>query len=176
MLAYAGLRPGELRELQWRDVRERTRIINAAKTGTTRTVRLLAPLATDLAHWRRASARPSEDAYVFPDAPGEKWSANAFEKWRRRRVFTPALREAGIERGRPYDLRHSFASLLLHEGRNVFYVARQLGHGAELTTRTYGHVIDELEDAPQLPAEEAIRQAREALGRKACSRFVPPAR
>lgn len=26
--------------------------------------------------------------------------------------------------------------------------------------RTYGHVIEELEDAPQLPAEEAIRQAR----------------
>jgi hypothetical protein len=29
--------------------------------------------------------------------------------------------------------------------------------------RTYGHVIDELEDAPRLPAGEAIRQARDAL-------------
>jgi integrase len=29
-----------------------------------------------------------------------------------------------------YDLRHSFASLLLHEGRSVIYVARQLGHDA----------------------------------------------
>jgi hypothetical protein len=63
---------------------------------------------------------------------------------------------------RPYDLRHSFASLLLHEGRSVIYVARQLGHGAELTMRTYGHVIEELEDRPQLPAEDAIREAREA--------------
>jgi hypothetical protein len=27
--------------------------------------------------------------------------------------------------------------------------------------RTYGHVIDELEDAPRLDAEQAIRQARE---------------
>jgi integrase len=125
VLAYAGLRPGELRGLRWRDVRERTLIINAEKTGTTRTVRLLAPLSKDLAAWRRASGRPAEDAYVFPDACGEKWSANAFEKWRRR-VFTPTLRAAGIERGRPYDLRHSFASLLLHEGRNVIYVARQL--------------------------------------------------
>jgi hypothetical protein len=42
----------------------------------------------------------------------------------------------------------------------VIYVARQLGHGAGLTMRTYGHVIDELEDAPSLPAEEAIRRAR----------------
>jgi hypothetical protein len=45
----------------------------------------------------------------------------------------------------------------------VIYVARQLGHGAELTLRTYGHVIEELEDSPQLPAEEAIRRARETM-------------
>jgi integrase len=45
---------------------------------------------------------------------------------------------------RPYDLRHSFASLLLHEGRSPIYVARQLGHGADLTLKVYGHVIDEL--------------------------------
>ena len=37
---------------------------------------------------------------------------------------------------------HSFASLLLHGGRSPIYVAQQLGHGAELTMRTYGHVID----------------------------------
>jgi hypothetical protein len=42
-------------------------------------------------------------------------------------------------------------------------IARQLGHGAELTLRTYGYVIEELEDSPQLPAEEAIRQARERI-------------
>jgi len=84
-------------------------------------------------------------------------------KWRER-VFHRALRDIGLEGPvRPYDLRHSFASLLLHKGRSVIYVARQLGHGAELTMRTYGHVIDELEDAPRIPAEEAIRQAREEL-------------
>jgi hypothetical protein len=80
-------------------------------------------------------------------------------------VFTPALQETGLQRARPYDLRHSFASLPLHEGRSVIYVARQLGHGAELTMRTYGHVIEELEDRPQLPAEDAILEAREALQR-----------
>ncbi len=53
------------------------------------------------------------------------------------------------------------ASLLLHEGRSPIYVARQLGHGAGVTMGTYGHVIDELEDAPRMPAEDAIRQARE---------------
>jgi integrase len=69
----------------------------------------------------------------------------------------------GLEGARPYDLRHSFASLL-HEGRLVMYVARQLGHGAGLTLSTYGHVIDELDDSPQIPAEDAIRAARTARG------------
>jgi integrase len=159
VLAYAGLRPGELRELRWRHVRERTLLIDAAKTGRRRTVRLLVPLAADLAVWRAACGDAPESAPVFPDERGGVWTANGFEKWRQRR-FKVLLGAAGLTQGRPYDLRHSFASLLLHEGRDVIYVARQLGHGAELTLRTYGHVIEELEDSPQLPAEEAIRRAR----------------
>ena len=62
----------------------------------------------------------------------------------------------------PYTLRHSFCSLLLHEGRSVIYVARQMGHDAKLPLGTYGHVIEELEDAPRVPAEDAIRAARSA--------------
>jgi hypothetical protein len=49
------------------------------------------------------------------------------------------------------------------------YVARQLGHDARVTLTTYGRVIDELENAPRLPAEDAIRAARES----SCSRGVP---
>ncbi len=64
---------------------------------------------------------------------------------------------------RPYDLRHSFASLLLYEGRSVIYVARQLGHDAHLTLTRYGHVIDELEDQPRIEAETAIANARLAV-------------
>ena len=44
----------------------------------------------------------------------------------------------------------------------MIYVARQMGHDAKLTLGTYGHVIDELEDAPRIGAEDAIRAAREA--------------
>jgi integrase len=69
-----------------------------------------------------------------------------------------------VEQGRPYDLRHSFASLLLHEGRSVIYVARQLGHDARLTLSTYGHVMDEFEDRPRLGAHAAIADARAAVG------------
>jgi hypothetical protein len=107
---------------------------------------------------------------IFPDEQGEEWTANGFEKWRQRR-YGRLLAAVGRVSGRPYDLRHSFASLLLHEGRDVIYVARQLGHGAELTLRTYGHVIEELVDSPQLPAEEAIRQARERVHGRAMYPF-----
>jgi hypothetical protein len=51
----------------------------------------------------------------------------------------------------------------------VVYVARQLGHDARLTLSTYGHVIDELDDAPRVPAEDAIRAARHT----ACPWCVP---
>ncbi|MGZ6268902.1 MAG: hypothetical protein ACXWNR_10140 [Candidatus Limnocylindrales bacterium] len=36
----------------------------------------------------------------------------------------------------------------------------QLGHSARLTLDTYGHVMDELDDAPRLAAVDAIMQAR----------------
>ena len=114
-------------------------------------------LAADLELWREANGAPSERTLLFPGDRGELWTANGFEKWRQPR-YHRLLAAAELHSGRPYDLRHSFASLLLHEGRDVIYVARQLGHGAELTLRTYGHVIEELEDSPQLSAEEAIRR------------------
>jgi integrase len=142
--------------------RDSTLLVTAEKTRRRRTVRLLESLADDLRAWRERSGNPAVQALVFPGERGGLWSANAFEKWRRRR-FGALLQAGGLDGGRPYDLRHSFASLLLHEGRDVIYVARQLGHGAELTLRTYGHVIEELEDSLQLPAEEAIRQARETM-------------
>jgi integrase len=68
---------------------------------------------------------------------GGEWTEVGYEQWITR-VWAPALKRVGIGYQRPYDLRHSFASLLLHEGRSVIYVARQLGHSAQLTMRTYG--------------------------------------
>jgi integrase len=105
------------------------------------------------------SGRPGDRALIFPGRDGEPWGEAAYQSWRRR-AFDRAATAAGVEHARPYDLRHSFASLLLHEGRSVIYVARQLGHGAQLTLGTYGHVVDELDDAPRQDAEAAILAAR----------------
>ena len=169
VLAYAGLRPGEALALQWGNVRERTLLIEQAaslgelqdtKTRAHRTVRLLAPLAGDLAEWKREAAPAADRALVFPGPGGRPWSKTTWDNWRRR-AFDTACATIGLEGARPYDLRHSFASLLLHEGRSVMYVARQLGHDARLTLSTYGHVIDELDDDVRIGAEDAIRAARD---------------
>ena len=171
VLAYAGFRPGEALGLRWVDIRERTLLVQRAislgeesdtKTGQHRTVRLLAPLAADLRSWRLAAGPRLATELVFPGKEGEPWTQAAYQSWRRR-TFNRATRAAGLTHARAFYLRHSFASLLLHEGRSVIYVARQLGHDARLTLTRYGHVIDEFEELPTIDAEAAIAHARVAL-------------
>lgn len=48
-------------------------------------------------------------------------------------------------------------------------VARQLGDGAELTLRTYGHLMEELEGSPRLSVEQAINLARMSACGTACA-------
>jgi len=71
------------------------------------------------------------------------------------------LSAAEVERARPYDMRHSFVSLLIHEGRNVVEVARQAGHSPTMALDTYAHVLDEADGGEKVPAEVQIRLARE---------------
>lgn len=91
--------------------------------------------------------------------PAGPWSKDRWDAWRRRQ-FNAARDAAGLGDVRPYDLRHTFASLLLAEQRTIHYVAEQLGHGAEQTLRTYGHVIAEYRDRQAIDAEAEIRVAR----------------
>ena len=79
-------------------------------------------------------------------------------------AFAEAARACGIEASRPYDLRHSFASLLIHERRlSIVEIAHQLGHNPNVCLSTYAHVMAELDSDRGASAEEQIRSAREAL-------------
>lgn len=180
VLAYAGLRPGEALALRWRDVRERTILVQRAsdgyggikttKTRSVRTVRLLAPLAADLREWRLASGRPSDDALIFPGIDVRTVTREAWKSWTRR-TWTDAWRAARTDSSertpRVYDLRHSYVSLLLAEGRTIHYVATQAGHDAQLTLSTYGHLLAEYADAERIDAESEIAVAREQRARGA---------
>lgn len=177
LLAYAGLRPGELRALRWQDVQERTLLVqraaapdgnaNATKTGQRRSVRLLAPLAAELREYRLAAGRPPEHELLMPGADGGSWVKSRWQAWRRDH-WMPVCRATALDpTPRPYDLRHSFASLLLSEGRQPTCVARQLGHSLTMLLETYAHLIDEF-DGERVDAEAEIEAAR-----KACFRSVP---
>jgi integrase len=176
LLAYAGLRPGELRALRLADVRENTILvqraanpdgsIKATKNDQHRAVRLLTPLAQDLREYRLAIGRPSATSLFLTGAGGEPWDKTAWQMWRVDR-WAPACRAVGLDPvPRPYDLRHSFASLLLAEGRQPLYVARQLGHSLAVLLSTYAHLIDEYADAERIDADTEIATARQHLVRQ----------
>jgi integrase len=167
VLAYAGLRPGEALALRWRDVRERTLLIEKAladgetkptKTGQLRAVHLLKPLKDDLDLWRLTSTSTDDDL-VFRTATGRPFREHDWRNWRHR-VYEPVAEAVGLEGSGPYDLRHSFVSLLIHEGRSVVEVAAQAGHAPTMTLSTYAHVIAELDGAERVPAGTQILAAR----------------
>jgi integrase len=171
LLAYAGLRPGELHALRWQDVRERTLLIERAtapdgtikttKNNRARSIRLLPALAAELREWRLASGRPADEALVIPGPSGDAWTKTDWQNWRSRQ-WRRACREAGLDPvPRPYDLRHSFASLLLAERHQPLYVALQLGHTPAVLLSTYAHLLPEFADAERVEPELEIAKARE---------------
>ncbi len=179
LLAYAGLRPQEALALRWFDVRERTILVEKAadgqggvketKTGQARTVRLLAPLSRDLAEWRELRSDSADDDLLFPTLLGGVWNDTGWQTWHRD-AWLPARKAVGLPGARPYDLRHSFVSLLIHEGRSVIDVARQAGHSPTMTLDVYAHVLDEFDFAERVSAEDQIEQARRDV-----SESCPPA-
>jgi integrase len=110
LLAYAGRRPQEARAAvvptcasgRCCDRAQCDEGVKGTKSSRTRSVRLLAPLATDLAAWRLASGRPDGAELVFPTSGGELWRDHDWRNWRRR-VFDPlaARRCAGHASVRP---------------------------------------------------------------------------
>jgi hypothetical protein len=139
------------------------RTIKATKNERLRAVRLLGALADDLMMWRGFARVSAEDDFVFANRTGSVTSDYDWRNWRKR-VLLPAAASAGIAIGRPYDLRHSFASLLIHEGRSLAEAAVQLGDAVATVASTYTHAFVEAEALPREPAADVIEAARVALG------------
>jgi hypothetical protein len=134
--------------------------LKGTKTGAERTVRLLSPLAQDLAAWRLAQGRPEPDTIVFPgESPAGTLTAGQWNRWTQG-TFRAAKLAVGLPNARAYDLRHSFVSLLIHEGQSILEVARQAGHSPQTCLRDYGHLFDEFDPSEREPAEAVIAASR----------------
>jgi integrase len=179
LLAYAGPRPQDALALEWPHVRERTLlfdqknvngdIVAGQKTGRPpRTTPLWAPLRADLAVWQLRSGR--RRGLVFPNHRGEPWTETDWGNWTVR-VWRPLRDRLGVTEP-PYGLRHSYASLRIHEGAPITELAQELGHSPQMTLGTYAHVIDELRGAPRASAEEEIARARERIEKRGLEPFL----
>jgi integrase len=167
VLGYAGLRPGEARGLKFGDLGHTIWIERAigkndpkgTKTEHPRSVRLVKPLADDLAAWK-TKLGASDDDWVFPRPDGDPWRETDWRNWQKR-VFKPAARRAGVKIDRPYDLRGSAASLWLHEGKDSLQVAEWLGDNIATIHKHYLRAIREFRDSDRhKDAETIIREAR----------------
>lgn len=162
LLAYCGLRPeSEAVTLRWGHVRARSLIVRDTKNGQERTVPLLEPVVESLQAWRQASGTRHLAADLVVPGPQGAWSRNDWRNWRRR-VFAPSSAWAADlpDDARPRDLRSSFVSLLIHEGRSIVEVARQCGHSPEICLRDYAQIVDDVDPFNRMPAADAIRFAR----------------
>lgn len=169
VLAYAGLRPGEALALRWDHVRNKTLLVEQAlayseikptKTGAIRSVRILPALRVDLDKWRQdAPPHPSNLVFASKTNGDGPWLREAYKSWTRK-SFKVAAEAAGRADLRPYDLRHSFASLMIREGKSVVDVAGQLGHAPTMTLSTYAHVMADLDEEDRRSANELIDEAR----------------
>jgi len=187
MIAYAGLLPGEALALTWGDFGERTIRVDKAlslgeeketKTRRDRSVRLLGPLAEEARVFQVALGRiPTAGERIFRrPSDGGDWTESVYRNWRRR-TFKVAVEKAGLPKStRPYDLRHSFCSLLIAEGASAVEVAAEAGHSPTMTLNTYGHVMKELKGDERRDPEAAIRDARASLVRQRQARTGVEAR
>jgi integrase len=186
--AYTGMRPEEVLALECQHPGEKTILVEqkvslgvlyaGQKTSRPpRSPRLFGMVRSDIRAYQLAFGIRSGLLFSLD---GEPWTQTAYNNWRKR-VWQPACVLVGVGRietykrkdgtyGRrykgaiPYDLRHSFASLLIHEGElSIVEIANQLGHSTETLLRVYAHVIAELADQPKVPAELVIADARRKL-------------
>lgn len=194
LLAATGIRWGELAALRWRDLRldgsEPTLRVRRAlgrrrknspptfkppkSRHGIRDVPLDPALVFELRRRRADAERVGDDDLVFAARNGEPLRQENV----RRRVLRPAAEEACVAWAGFHTFRHTCASLLLAQGRNVKQVQRWLGHhAASFTLDTYAHLLDEgVGDALDLDGELATKLARDGVGSLADEHRGDPAR
>ena len=132
---FTGMRTGEINGLKWKYVdRERGLILvretlvggkseeNAKNEQSLRDIPML-PIVREAIEdqWR---CRDPDNPYVFVGSNGSPIDTHNFAN----RVWYPLLRYLELEKRRPYQTRHTTATLMLASGENPEWIARVMGH------------------------------------------------
>jgi integrase len=161
-MLFTGLRAGEALGLVWADVdfkgqRVLVRFqmgrggkrVRLKSKGAAREVILIERLAEILREHKAASPWSGPDDLVFTSTVGTSMTYRRLSQAIRR-----ATTDAGLGGVSAHVLRHTFASVLIYQGRDVAFVARQLGHTTPSTTwDTYVHLFNEAKQADQAREE-----------------------
>lgn len=132
---FTGMRTGEINGLKWKYVDFDKGLILVRETfsagmveedaKTERSLREIPmlPQVKEALLAQREHRHPTSD-YVFANRDGQPLDAHNFTN----RVWYPLLRYLGLERRRPYQTRHTTATLMLASGENPEWIARLMGH------------------------------------------------
>lgn len=148
---FTALRSGEANGLKWKHVDWERRQILIRETyangrteytktdGSQRDVDMSNTVFDALKAQQMISASISE--YVFCNRVGGPIDSKNFIE----RVWAPLLRHLGLKVRRPYQMRHTCATLWLGAGENPEWIARQLGHTTtEMLFRVYSRFVPNL--------------------------------
>jgi len=149
---FTGMRTSELLGLTWASVDlnnaqltiEQAWVggeIDSTKTaGSERTIDLSTPVIQALIEQRK-NTETIKSEYVFCSGNGIPFSRHNFAN----RIWHPLLTQLNIKRRRPYQTRHTAATLWLASGENPEWIARQMGHtSTRMLFTTYSRYVPNL--------------------------------
>jgi integrase len=148
---FTGMRSGEVDGLKWRyvDFEHRLILVREAfvlgedeytKTdGSQRDIQMSTPVFEALKRQEKATRELSD--YVFCNKAGKPIDNKNFTE----RVWRPLLRHLGMPIRRPYQMRHTAATLWLAAGESPEWIARQLGHtSTQMLFKVYSRFVPNL--------------------------------
>lgn len=147
---FTGLRTSELIGLRWDDVDFKTKVVNISRAviqgkekGTKtkkgiRTIPLLPPALEALKRQRELTGFKKGRVFVNPITNNSFTS----DKQVRESLWRPLIRRADVRYRNPYQTRHTFASMLISKGENIWMVANYMGHeNTQMIQQHYGKWI-----------------------------------
>lgn len=138
LMLLTGCRPDEILTLQWSAVFLDDGVLRLDDSKTGAKLVFLPPEAEELLRtWPRFGRSP----YVFPGS-GRRSKGQHLIGYSR--PWAKLCKAAKVRNCRPYDARHSFASVALSsEGQSLGVIGELLGHSQAATTKRYAHLHEQ---------------------------------